>query len=398
MRRMLLVFTAAMVLALMMLAMALPAFAGGGGDDEDNDKESASGDRTRNGQIVFRRYLDPDQTKGAIFTMNPDGTDVSQITDPPKGWRDEGPAWSPDGKRVAFYRQRIDESMSRIMVLNVDTGDVREVTHCGPNKGQPKQAPPGRCASDFDPAFSPDGRSIAFRRILGPEDLCCIIEGIWIVRSDGSNPHQVTNVEPERMERLEAEDAPKLPQTFSDYGSAFSPNGKMLVFDGVWRGQEAPKLVQLGEEEPYYHAVFVQSLDSSGKPEDARQITPWKMNCQDHPEYSPDAKLVLFRCAPEGEDGPSNLYWVHPDGTGLHQLTHSPKSDEQYYLGSSFSPTFSEEEGWITAGRQPGYGEDDNADVYRLLIKDGEVVRSANLTKSAIWDSGPVWGTHPPIG
>jgi len=200
------------------------------------------------------------------------------------------------------------------------------------------------------------------------------------------------------MERLEAEDAPKLPQTFSDYGSAFSPNGKMLVFDRVWRGQEAPKLVRLGEEEPYYHAVFVQSLDSSGKPEDARQITPWKMNCQDHPEFSPDAKLVLFRCLPEGEGGPSNLYWVHPDGTGLHQITHSPKSDGQYYLGSSFSPTFSEEEGWITAGRQPGYGEDDNADVYRLQIKDGEVVRSVNITKSAIWDSGPVWGTHPPVG
>src|SRR5215213_913664 len=164
MRRMLLVCTAAMVLALMMLAMALPAFAGGGGDDEDNDNESASGGATSNGQIVFRRYFNADQTKAAIFTMNPDGTHVSQITHPPKGWRDDSPAWSPDGKRVAFHRQRIDESMSRIMVLNVDTGDVREVTHCGPNQGPPNRT--GRCDSDFDPAFSPDGRSIAFQRVL----------------------------------------------------------------------------------------------------------------------------------------------------------------------------------------------------------------------------------------
>ena len=84
-RTMLLVLTAAMVMALMMVAMAFPVFAGGGGDDEDRDNESASGDANRNGQIVFRRYFDPDQTKGAIFTMNPDGSHIRQITHPPQG-------------------------------------------------------------------------------------------------------------------------------------------------------------------------------------------------------------------------------------------------------------------------------------------------------------------------
>src|SRR5215211_4377951 len=120
MRRMLLVFTAAMVLALMMVAMALPAFAGGADDDEDNDNESANGGATRNGQIVFRRYLDPDQTKGALFTMNPDGSHVRQIAHPPKGWKDDVPTWSPDGMKVAFMRQ--NAYRSRIMVLNLQTG------------------------------------------------------------------------------------------------------------------------------------------------------------------------------------------------------------------------------------------------------------------------------------
>jgi hypothetical protein len=83
MRRMFLVFTAAMVMALMMVAMALPAFAGGGDDDEE-ENESASGGPTRNGQIVFRRYFNPEQTKGALFTMNPDGSHVRQITHPPR--------------------------------------------------------------------------------------------------------------------------------------------------------------------------------------------------------------------------------------------------------------------------------------------------------------------------
>ena len=143
--------------------------------------------------------------------------------------------------------------------------------------------------------------------------------------------------------------------------------------------------------------MFVQSLDSSGSPEDGHQLTPWKSNCQDHPEFSSDDELVLFRCLPKGEEGPANLYWVHPDGTGLHALTHEEDPDKQY-LGSSFSPSFSSGEGWITAGRTSGYGDEGNGDAFRLLIKDGKVVRSENLTKSAIWDSAPVWGTHPPVG
>jgi hypothetical protein len=84
MRRILLVVTAAMVVALMMVAMALPVFAGGGDDDED-ENESASGAPTRNGQIVFRRYFNAEQTKGALFVMNPDGSHVRQITHPPQG-------------------------------------------------------------------------------------------------------------------------------------------------------------------------------------------------------------------------------------------------------------------------------------------------------------------------
>jgi len=77
------------------------------------------------------------------------------------------------------------------------------------------------------------------------------------------------------------------------------------------------------------------------------------------------------------------------------RITHAPAHTQ--YLGSSFSPSFSEEEGWITVGRTSGYGKEGNADVFRLLIKDGEVARSVNLTKSALWDSAPVWGTHPPV-
>jgi hypothetical protein len=133
-----------------------------------------------------------------------------------------------------------------------------------------------------------------------------------------------------------------------------------------------------------------------GSPGDAQRITPWRMNCQDRPTFSPDGRLLLFRCMPEGEEGPSNLYWVHPDGSGLHQITLAP-ADKQY-LGSGFSPSFRKGQGWITAGRTGGFGADGNADVFGILIRDGKVSRMVNLTRSNQWDSGPGWGVHPPVG
>src|ERR671913_2300422 len=146
------VFTAAMVMALVMVAMAVPALAGGADDDEE-ENERASGAPTRNGQIVFRRWFDPDQTKSALFTMNPDGSHIRQITHPPKGWRDDAPRWSPDGERIAFERFKSDESMGRVMVVNPDTANTRTVVPCT-----------GRCVDATEPNFSPDGHSIAYSR------------------------------------------------------------------------------------------------------------------------------------------------------------------------------------------------------------------------------------------
>jgi hypothetical protein len=55
-----------------------------GGADQEHNKSTSGGTASTDGLIVFRRYLDLELTKSAIFTMYPNGRHVSQITNPPR--------------------------------------------------------------------------------------------------------------------------------------------------------------------------------------------------------------------------------------------------------------------------------------------------------------------------
>ena len=319
---------------------------------------------TAAGQIVFRRYFDADQTQGALFVMDPDGTHLHQVTQPPAGWRDNVPAWSPDGRTIVFERFTSDESTSRVVVVDPDTGATHTIVPC---TGR-------RCVLAIDPYFSPDGRSIAYSRLVAPRGAqhppeWRLYSAVFVVGLDRGHPRQVTSTPPRHrgVPAVETSDP------------TFSPDGRLLAFIRTRGGPQGGS------------AVFVQPIDS---PAEAARITPWRLGCQDRPTFAPDARQ-LFRCAPKGEQGPSNLYLIRPDGTGLHRLTSAPAGRQ--YLGSDFSPGFRAGTGWIVAGRTGGVGEDGNADVFTLLVRHRQVVRSVNLTRSEEWDSGPGWGTHPEV-
>src|SRR5688572_8403679 len=121
------------LVAMLALAVAAPAHASFPG---------------QNGKIAFSRG-------DSIWTVNPDGSDRTQITN---GAKDTAPRWSPDGGQIAFTSSRADPnpftctSCDRdVYVMDADGSDMRRLTHTAPGFG-------------FGPSWSPDGTRLAFAR------------------------------------------------------------------------------------------------------------------------------------------------------------------------------------------------------------------------------------------
>ena len=97
---------------------------------------------------------DDDECGFDIFTMNPDGSGLANVTN--LSGKDDKPSWSPDGTQIAFESRRdchddeSDNCESDIFVMNADGTNVRQLTD-GPT-------------SDTHPTWSPDGNTIAFER------------------------------------------------------------------------------------------------------------------------------------------------------------------------------------------------------------------------------------------
>jgi TolB protein len=76
-----------------------------------------------------------------VWVMNADGSDVHALTDTPG--QDYPSAWSPDGKRIAFFSRRASAD-GDTFVMNADGSGVRRITHCAGCRGGQRVAPDGR--------------------------------------------------------------------------------------------------------------------------------------------------------------------------------------------------------------------------------------------------------------
>jgi Tol biopolymer transport system component len=114
--------------------------------------------------------------KTALFVIHPDGTGLRKLTDRPLNAGH--PSWSPNGRWIVF-NSHYEKVNGRIFVIRPNRRDLRQLT----------TAPRG--AEDFEPAYSPNGKLIAFTS-FGRNDPKDADGDIWLMRSDGSHLRNLT--------------------------------------------------------------------------------------------------------------------------------------------------------------------------------------------------------------
>ena len=191
--------------------------------------------------------------------MERDGSDPINLT-PTQGHGGVSPAWSPDGRSIAFHGFTV---IVDIFVMASDGSDLRNLTN--------------NAAADRSPVWSPDGNLIAFHSTRAGGDCG---SKLFVMNADGSQVRQLT--------------------TSPHCGTApsWSPDGSQIVFTSTQMGK-CPN-------------VFVMNADGS----QVRQLTT-SPDCGYYPSWSPDGSQIVFA---QSTAESHTLHIIDVDGTNQRPL------------------------------------------------------------------------------
>jgi TolB protein len=288
-----------------------------------------------NGRIAFTSFRNaPQQSTGDIFTMNPDGTDLRQLTDNPAD--DAQSDWSPDGRDIAYRIRKPG------FTVNFEVARM-------PASGQDHQrltfTPDGQASSQ--PAWFPDKSGILFRR-SGPGS----VASIWQMGPFGEDP----------VLRLD----PPGPQLYP----SFSPDIRKIAF--------ATTMSPRGDTDR-----AVQTTDADGS--NLATVFDVVGAYDSAPAWSPDGTSIAFE-SNSNADGANperdmEIWVMHADGSHPVQLTHNAIRDE----GPAWSPD----------GTMLAYSSGDDDLHLDINVMTAAGVHLRPLTDYAGRDESPDWQPIP---
>lgn len=271
-------------------------------------------------------------------------------------------SWSPDGKLLAFSDRTSSNEPTSIYLLSLDSLSTRRVTSPG-------------LPGDYNPVFSPDGRTLAFNR--GSQGVTSVYT---IPVAGGQERRLITGSQ-------------------FGWGLAWTSDGRDIIFGRagwlatsgwLWkvsaRGGE-PQRLQFGQEgtEPFIRGsrlvyarqvsnlnIWRKQLDSkhSSLPAD-RFLSSTAI--ESGPQYSPGGSSIAFEST---RSGSYEIWMCRSDGSNLVQLTHSNNV--------AGTPR------WSPDGRQIAFDSraPGNADIF---VMDSQGGPPRQLTKETSADVIPSW-------
>jgi len=282
---------------------------------------------------------------GGIYAMRADGSGRVRLTrghaDPLAGTGDADPAWSPDGTTLAFVRTvrlGFEDFRSQVYLLSPGGGGPRPIT----------EGVDGLSVSD--PAWSSDGRRIAYVRSTDTESAVVVAEvdgaGEQVLRRE---PYDIEGRRNHLWEPAWSPDGTRVVYTLRGLGRRYHFRPSLYVMNA--NGGE-PRLLARDAGDAAWspdgrRIAFASVRDRNGKTcydqcnihgelyvMDADATNPFRLtrNRGDDrsPSWSPDGRRIAFASNRNNPDvGDSEIYSIRPDGSCLTWLTNgSPVSDE----------------------------------------------------------------------
>ncbi|HEX7049668.1 MAG TPA: Ig-like domain-containing protein [Longimicrobiales bacterium] len=284
------------------------------------------------GRIAFAK-LDGDVVD--VYTVAADGSGLTRITNDP--YRNMDPVWSPDGSQIAV----VNDTSTRFGIIPY--GEIHVVAANGSGQSVAiTRLEDG--AFDREPAWSPDGTRIAFRRASGNR------WDIYVKAANGSG--EAVNLT-EGMEGRSSQ-------------PVWSPDATRIAFHNYTRPGGT------GEDLD----IYVIAADGSGE---ARNVTNNVLANDLWPAWSPDGSRIAFYSFRNGEP---DIYVVDVDSGDIVGLTDTPTVADAF-------PSWSPDGTKITFS---SFREGNNWDIY-VMNADGS--GETRLTSHEARDFPSRWRPRP---